>query len=84
MALSKNWETAKDIYRDTPTVQTEKITIYRASTGFEAYIIGETETAWIIEGNGVKCAIKKSTTKNNLFKVSANYELKKYIHKPSK
>lgn len=55
----------------------EKITIYRDSTGFEAFIVGETETAWLIDDNkGVRCKVKKSTTKNSLYKVNFDYELK--------
>ncbi|CAB4148956.1 hypothetical protein UFOVP531_36 [uncultured Caudovirales phage] len=78
MALSNTWITANEIYSsNNNTLESkEKITIYR-SNGFEAFVIGETETAWLIDdNNGVKCAVKKSTTKNSLFKVNFDYKLR--------
>lgn len=49
--------------------------IYRAG-GFEAFVVGETNDCWLIEGNGVKCKVWKHTTKNSIVKVSADYKLK--------
>lgn len=51
--------------------------IYR-SNGFEAWVVGETETAWLINDfDGVKCKIHKHTTKRSIFKVSSDYTLRK-------
>jgi hypothetical protein len=79
MSLSNTWIIANEIYSINTNVNStkEKITIYR-SNGFEAYVVGETETAWLIDdNNGVKCAVKKSTTKNSLYKVNFDYKLKR-------
>jgi hypothetical protein len=78
MALSNTWIIANEIYTSNKNVNEvkEKITIYR-SNGFEAFVVGETETSWLIDNNnGVKCRVKKSTTKKSLFKVDFDYKLK--------
>ena len=50
--------------------------IYRDNTGFEAFVIGETEDGLKIEGNGIKCEVWKATTKSKIKKVPAGYVLK--------
>lgn len=80
MALSNTWTDANEIYTISKkqVEAKEKITIYRDSSGFEAFVVGETETAWLIDdNNGVRCKVKKSTTKNCLYQVNFDYELKR-------
>ena len=41
-------------------------------------VVGETETAWLIDdNNGVRCKVKKSTTKSCIYKVNLDYQLKR-------
>ena len=56
--------------------------IYRDNDGFEAFVIGETNDTWKIQGNDVECWIYKSTTKSKIKKVSFDYALNKYTHRP--
>lgn len=80
MALSNTWNDANEIYAISKkqVELKEKITIYRDSSGFEAFVVGETDTAWLIDdNNGVRCKVKKSTTKNSLYKVNFDYQLKR-------
>lgn len=80
MALSNTWNDANEIYTiSKKQIEIkEKITIYRDSSGFEAFVVGETDTAWLIDDkNGVICHVKKSTTKSSLYKVNFDYELKR-------
>lgn len=83
---SSKWQDATDIYKNKPVVfrdMTKKI--YRNCQGFEAFVIGEaTEVSendcWIIEGNGVKSKIWKSTSKKSIVKVPYDYELRKFTY----
>ena len=38
--------------------------------------VGETNDTWIIEGNGVRCSVRKNTTKSKIKKVSGDYVLR--------
>jgi len=50
--------------------------IYR-SNGFEAWVVGETDTAWEINDMiGVHCMVHKHTTKKSIFKVGSDYVLR--------
>ena len=83
--MSNKWITANEIYKPTVKVRNLSKMIYRTSNGFEAFVIGEYSAenendCWLIEGNGVKTKVWKHTTKNKIVKVSADYELTKFIH----
>jgi hypothetical protein len=83
--MSNKWNTANEIYKSTVRITDFSKMIYRDNKGFEAFVIGEStceseNDCWLIEGNGVKTKVWKRTTKNKIVKVSADYELKKFIH----
>jgi hypothetical protein len=83
--MSNKWNTANEIYKPTVKLNDFSKMIYRDNKGFEAFVIGEStceskNDCWLIEGNGVKTKVWKHTTKNKIVKVSADYELKKFIH----
>jgi len=83
MALSNTWTIANEVYVIQPKSR-EELTkmVYRdPSNGFEAFIVGETENAWLIDGNGCRCKIKKCTTKRKIHKVSESYQLKVFSYK---
>ena len=77
MALSNKWNNENTIYNKS-VVKNRSLNklIYRDSNGFEAFVIGETEYTWKIEGNGVKCSVWKNTTKSKIIKVSSDYVLR--------
>jgi hypothetical protein len=79
MALSNTWETAKEIYKTEKVLKSDfSKLVYRASNGFEAFVIGETEETYRIEGNGTRCNIYKKGNKSKLHKVDSSYELRKF------
>jgi len=83
--MSNKWNTANEIYKPTVKLNDFSRIIYRDTKGFEAFVIGEStceseNDCWLIEGNGVKTRVWKHTTKNKIVKVSADYQLKKFIH----
>jgi hypothetical protein len=76
MPLSNKWNEEKTIYNTNVKYRDMSKLIYRDNNGFEAFVVGETNDTWKIEGNGVKCSVWKSTTKSKIKKVSLDYVLR--------
>lgn len=81
MPLSKDWNTEVTIYNVKIKNRDLSKLIYRQKNGFEAFVVGETSDTWIIEGNGVKGPVWKSTTKSKIRKVQSDYILRKFVRK---
>ena len=77
MPLSDKWNNETTIYKNNVKNRNMNKLIYRDNNGFEAFVVGETNDTWRIEGNGVKCYVWKSTTKSKIRKVSSDYVLRK-------
>lgn len=76
MPLSNKWNNANTIYNTNVKHRDMNKLIYRDNNGFEAFVIGETNDTWKIQGNGVNCSVWKSTTKSKIKKVSSDYTLR--------
>lgn len=75
MPLSNKWNNENTIYTTNVKNRDMSKLIYR-SNGFEAFVVGETNDIWKIEGNGVRCSVWKNTTKSKIKKVSSDYVLR--------
>jgi hypothetical protein len=76
MPLSNKWNKENTIYNTNVKNRDMSKLIYRDSKGFEAFVVGETNDTWKIEGNGVRCSVWKSTTKSKIKKVPYDYVLR--------
>lgn len=79
MPLSNKWSEEKTIYNTAKVCKDFSKNIYRDTNGFEAFVVGETEDCWLIEGNGLRSRVNKITSKPRIKNVSSDYVLRKFV-----